>query len=100
MLCINSDLLAPTTFHRARSAQIREGRGRLRSSAIDSSLTGSETLWEIDMSAAIAKRLPRVSTTSAANIGAFVTVALFSGIGLLLSLSILMMDQYIPGEWF
>ncbi len=52
------------------------------------------------MSATIAKRLPRVSATSAANIGAFVTVALFSGIGLLLSLSILMLDQYIPGEWF
>jgi hypothetical protein len=27
-----------------------------------------------------------------------VTVALFSGIGLLLSLSVLILDQYIPGE--
>ncbi len=31
---------------------------------------------------------------------AFVTIALFSGLGLLLSLSVLILDQYIPGEWF
>jgi hypothetical protein len=41
---------------------------------------------EIDMTAAIARLLPRASATSVANIGAFVTVALFSGLGLLLSL--------------
>jgi hypothetical protein len=29
-----------------------------------------------------------------------VTVALFSGIGLVLSLSVVILDQYIPGEWF
>jgi hypothetical protein len=52
------------------------------------------------MSAAIARLLPRASPTSVANINAFVTVALFSGAGLLLSLSELILDQYIPGEWF
>ena len=52
------------------------------------------------MSAAIARLLPRASATSVANIDAFVTVALFSGLGLLLSLSVLILDQYIPGEWF
>jgi hypothetical protein len=52
------------------------------------------------MTAAIARLLPRASATSVANIDAFITVALFSGLGLLLSLSVLILDQYIPGEWF
>jgi hypothetical protein len=52
------------------------------------------------MTAAIARLLPRASATSVANIESFVTIALFSGIGLLLSLSVLILDQYIPGEWF
>ena len=52
------------------------------------------------MSAAIARLLPRASATSVANIDAFVTIALFSGLGLLLSLSVLILDQYMPGEWF
>jgi len=30
----------------------------------------------------------------------FVSVAIFSGIGLLLSVSVLLLDKYIPGEWF
>ena len=30
----------------------------------------------------------------------FVGVALFSGIGLLLSLAVLILDQISPGEWF
>jgi hypothetical protein len=55
---------------------------------------------ENDMSAAIARLLARASATSVANIDAFVTIALFSGLGLLLSLSVLILDQYIPGEWF
>jgi hypothetical protein len=55
---------------------------------------------EIDMTAAIARLLPRASATSVASIESFVTVALFGGIGLLLSLSVVILDQYIPGEWF
>jgi hypothetical protein len=52
------------------------------------------------MTAAIARLIPRASATSVASIESFVTVALFSGIGLLLSLSVVILDQYIPGEWF
>jgi hypothetical protein len=52
------------------------------------------------MNAAIAWLLPRASATSLASVESLVTVALFSGIGLLLSLSVLILDQYIPGEWF
>jgi hypothetical protein len=52
------------------------------------------------MSATIARLLPRASATSVASIDVFVTIALFSGFGLLLSLSVLILDQYIPGEWF
>jgi hypothetical protein len=29
-----------------------------------------------------------------------VTLTLFRGIGLLVSLSVLILDQYLPGEWF
>jgi hypothetical protein len=36
----------------------------------------------------------RASATSVANIESFITVALFSGMGLLLSLSVLILDQY------
>ena len=52
------------------------------------------------MTVAIAKIFPRLSVTSVANVDVFINVALFSGIGLLLSLSVLILDQYIPGEWF
>jgi len=30
----------------------------------------------------------------------FVSIALFSGIGLLLSLAIVILDQLTPGDWF
>jgi hypothetical protein len=52
------------------------------------------------MATTIAWLLPRASPTSVASIESFITVALFSGMGLLLSLSVLILDQYIPGEWF
>ena len=53
------------------------------------------------MTAAIARMIfPRASAISVASIDSFVTVALFSGVGLLVSLSVLILDQYIPGEWF
>jgi hypothetical protein len=55
---------------------------------------------ESDVTAAIARFFPGASAASIANIDTFVTVALFSGVGLLLSLSVLILDQYIPGEWF
>ena len=55
---------------------------------------------ENDMSAAIARLLPRASAARVAVIDTFVTLALFSGFGLLLSLTVVIADQYVPGEWF
>jgi hypothetical protein len=55
---------------------------------------------ETAMNAAIAWLLPRLSTKSADDIGSFISIALFCGVGLLLSLSVLIADQYSPGEWF
>jgi hypothetical protein len=53
------------------------------------------------MTAAIARLFPRASATlSVANIETLVIVAIFSGVGLLLSLSVLILDKYTPGEWF
>jgi hypothetical protein len=52
------------------------------------------------MTAAIVRLFPRASATSIVNIDSFVTVALFSGVGLLLSLTVLILDQYTPGERF
>jgi hypothetical protein len=52
------------------------------------------------MVAVIAKFFPRASSTSIAEIESLVSVAIFSGLGLLLGLIVLLLDQYIPGEWF
>jgi hypothetical protein len=52
------------------------------------------------MNAAIARLLHRASARSVVNIDTFVTVAIFSGLGLLLSLSVLVLDNYTPGDWF
>ena len=52
------------------------------------------------MNAAIARLLPRVSAKSVDDIESFISIALFCGVGLLLSLSVLIADQYAPGEWF
>jgi hypothetical protein len=60
--------------------------------------TGPE--GESDMNAAITWLLPRASAKSIDDIESFISIALFCGVGLLLSLSVLIADQYIPGEWF
>ena len=52
------------------------------------------------MTAAIARIFPRASVARFAAIDTFVTLALFSGFGLLLSLAVVIVDQYMPGEWF
>ena len=57
-------------------------------------------IWSSQMAAAIARLFARASATSLASIDSFITIALFSGMGLLLSLLILILDQQIPGEWF
>jgi hypothetical protein len=52
------------------------------------------------MHAAIARFLPRASAKSIEDVESFISIALFCGVGLLLSLSVLIADQYIPGDWF
>jgi hypothetical protein len=52
------------------------------------------------MNAAIARLFPGASALSVARIDEFLSVAIFSGLGLLLSLSVLVLDKQIPGEWF
>jgi hypothetical protein len=56
--------------------------------------------WRISMTAAISRLLPRASETLVAELETLVSVAIFCGIGLLLSLSVLILDQHIPGDWF
>jgi hypothetical protein len=55
---------------------------------------------DIVMNAAIARLLPRASASLVDDLDAFISTSLFCGIGLLVSLSVLILDQYIPGEWF
>ena len=43
---------------------------------------------------------PKASEKAVAEFEAFVSVALFSGVGLLTSVSVLLLDKYIPGESF
>jgi hypothetical protein len=57
-------------------------------------------LEEDALSAALARILPRVSAASVVEIDRFVQVALFSGVGPLLSLSTLILDQHIPANGF
>jgi hypothetical protein len=44
--------------------------------------------------------LPEASTAATADAHPLVAVALFCAVGLLLSLSVLLLDQSLPGEWF
>ncbi|MGY3355265.1 hypothetical protein ACVWZK_001928 [Bradyrhizobium sp. GM0.4] len=50
------------------------------------------------MNAAIARLLPRACAKSVADIDTALSVAIFSGLGLLLSVSVLIIDKYTPGE--
>ena len=52
------------------------------------------------MTALAARFFPNASVDSVAEFEALVSVVLFSGVGLLISLSVLLLDQHIPGEWF
>jgi hypothetical protein len=52
------------------------------------------------MNAAIARLLPRASASLVDDLDAFISTSIFCGIGLLISLSVLILDQYLPGEWF
>ena len=52
------------------------------------------------MTAFVARFFPKASARSVAEFETFVSVALFCGFGLLVSISVLLLDQYVPGEWF
>ena len=52
------------------------------------------------MNTAITRYLARSSEKTTSRFDGLVAVAIFSGVGLLISLSVLLLDQYIPGEWF
>jgi hypothetical protein len=52
------------------------------------------------MNAAIARLLPRASAALVADLDTLISTAIFCGTGLLFSLSVLILDQCIPGEWF
>jgi hypothetical protein len=41
-----------------------------------------------------------VETSASAESHQFVSIALFSAIGLLISLLVIIADQHLPGEWF
>lgn len=51
------------------------------------------------MYAAIARLLPRASATLVDDLDALISTSIFCRIGLLLSLSVLILDQYIPRDW-
>ena len=44
--------------------------------------------------------VPRASAALVADLDTLISTAIFCGTGLLLSLSVLILDQYVPGEWF
>jgi hypothetical protein len=55
---------------------------------------------ERDMNTAIARLLERSSEKTTSSFDSLVSVTLFSAVGLLISVSVLLLDRYIPGEWF
>jgi len=70
-----------------------------RSAALISRLQGHH-FGETHMIAAIARLLPRASATLVTDLDTLVSTAIFCGTGLLVSLSVLILDQHIPGDWF
>lgn len=52
------------------------------------------------MSALALRLFPKAPVEAVAEFETFVSVAMFCGLGLLMSVSVLLLDKYIPGEWF
>lgn len=52
------------------------------------------------MTALATRFFPNASAETVAKVDSFVAVAIFCGIGLLVSLTAIVLDQQIPGEWF
>ena len=57
-------------------------------------------LMEQGMNTAIARHLARSSKKTVASFDNVISVAIFSGLGLLISVSVLLLDRYVPGDWF
>jgi hypothetical protein len=58
------------------------------------------TYREGDMTALATRIFPRASVEAIADFETFLSVSLFCFGGLLVSVSIIVADKYIPGEWF
>jgi len=52
------------------------------------------------MAATVSKAIPRLSFTSRVIDKSLFPVFVFSGVGLLASLLVVILDQHIPGDWF
>ena len=52
------------------------------------------------MNTVIAKHLARSSEKAVSSFHGLISVAIFSAVGLLISLSVLLLDRHIPGDWF
>jgi len=55
---------------------------------------------EDTVTALVARLFPTASTESIAEFETLISVALFSAIGLLFSVGVIVLDKYTPGEWF
>jgi hypothetical protein len=56
--------------------------------------------WSGAMNTAIARHLARSYKKTVASFDNVISVAIFSGLGLLISVSVLLLDRYVPGDWF
>ena len=64
-------------------------------------LSGQGHARELDMTNVTRiTALPESSTVATNDAHPLVAVALFCAVGLLLSLSVVLLDQSLPGEWF
>ena len=52
------------------------------------------------MSALAARLFPRASDEAVAEFKTLVSISLFCFTGLLISVSVIVLDKFIPGEWF
>ena len=52
------------------------------------------------MNTVFAKHLVRSSDKAVSSFHGLIPVVIFSAVGLLISLSVLLLDRHIPGDWF
>ena len=54
----------------------------------------------MDMAALATRIFPRASAEAIADLETLLSISLFCFAGLLISVSLIVADKYIPGEWF